>query len=287
MLSGNSSTASSLTIAMTFAVGTDPDIALINVQNRVQSAIQLLPEEVRRQGVTIQKSAAELPEDPVVRLAGRALRRSVRLELRDAERHRRAAPHSGHRQRPGIRRARLLDSHLAAAGQAHGARPDARRRRGGRARAEHAVRGRPARRRAHRRARRSDALRDHAVPAVGSRAVRAHRADATGDNGQVVRLQRRRARRARRTRLWVRALALGKARHRRGAPARARRERARVRGGRLREDGGARARGFPEGLEWSIPYDTSKYVRTSMREVALHVRRGARARVLRRLGVPL
>ena len=56
MLSGNSSTASSLTIAMTFAVGTDPDIALINVQNRVQSAIQLLPEEVRRQGVSIQKA---------------------------------------------------------------------------------------------------------------------------------------------------------------------------------------------------------------------------------------
>ena len=26
--------------------------------------------------------------------------------------------------------------------------------------------------------------------------------------------------------------------------------------------------GFPEGLAWSIPYDTSKYVRTSMREVA-------------------
>ena len=56
MLSGSSSTAGSLTIAMTFAVGTDPDIALINVQNRVQSAMQLLPEEVRRQGVTVQKA---------------------------------------------------------------------------------------------------------------------------------------------------------------------------------------------------------------------------------------
>jgi len=56
MLSGSSSTAGTLTIAMTFAVGTDPDIALVNVQNRVQSAIQLLPEEVRRQGVSIQKA---------------------------------------------------------------------------------------------------------------------------------------------------------------------------------------------------------------------------------------
>ena len=55
MLSGSSSSGS-LTIAITFAVGTDPDISLINVQNRVQSAIQLLPEEVRRQGVTVQKA---------------------------------------------------------------------------------------------------------------------------------------------------------------------------------------------------------------------------------------
>jgi HAE1 family hydrophobic/amphiphilic exporter-1/multidrug efflux pump len=45
-----------LTIAITFAVGTDPDTAMINVQNRVQSAVQLLPEEVRRQGVTVQKA---------------------------------------------------------------------------------------------------------------------------------------------------------------------------------------------------------------------------------------
>jgi multidrug efflux pump subunit AcrB len=56
MRSGSSSTAGSLEIAMTFAVGTDPDIAVINVQNRVQSAVQLLPEEVRRQGVTVQKA---------------------------------------------------------------------------------------------------------------------------------------------------------------------------------------------------------------------------------------
>ena len=61
MLSGNSSTASSLTIAMTFAVGTDPDIALINVQNRVQSAIQLLPEEVQAARRLDPEGAAELP----------------------------------------------------------------------------------------------------------------------------------------------------------------------------------------------------------------------------------
>jgi HAE1 family hydrophobic/amphiphilic exporter-1/multidrug efflux pump len=52
----NSSSTGTLTIAITFAVGTNPDISVINVQNRVQSALQLLPEEVRRQGVTVAKS---------------------------------------------------------------------------------------------------------------------------------------------------------------------------------------------------------------------------------------
>jgi hydrophobe/amphiphile efflux-1 (HAE1) family protein len=51
-----SSSSGLLEIAITFAVGTDPDISVINVQNRVQSALQLLPEEVRRQGVTVAKA---------------------------------------------------------------------------------------------------------------------------------------------------------------------------------------------------------------------------------------
>ena len=40
---------------MTFRIGTDPDIATINVNNRVQARTALLPEEVRRQGVTVRK----------------------------------------------------------------------------------------------------------------------------------------------------------------------------------------------------------------------------------------
>ena len=48
-----SSGAGSLTINISFAVGTDADIAAINVNNRVQAALPLLPEEVRRQGVTV------------------------------------------------------------------------------------------------------------------------------------------------------------------------------------------------------------------------------------------
>ncbi len=55
-----SSADGSLAIAVTFNVGTDPDIATINVQNRVQAALPLLPEEVRRQGVTVRKNSPSI-----------------------------------------------------------------------------------------------------------------------------------------------------------------------------------------------------------------------------------
>jgi len=44
-----------LGMTITFAIGTNPDLAAINVSNRVQSALAQLPEEVRRQGVTVRK----------------------------------------------------------------------------------------------------------------------------------------------------------------------------------------------------------------------------------------
>jgi len=55
-----SSGAGSLTINISFAVGTDADIAAINVNNRVQAALPLLPEEVRRQGVTVVKASNDI-----------------------------------------------------------------------------------------------------------------------------------------------------------------------------------------------------------------------------------
>jgi HAE1 family hydrophobic/amphiphilic exporter-1/multidrug efflux pump len=44
-----------LAMTITFAIGTDPDLAAINVSNRVQTALSQLPEEVRRQGVSVRK----------------------------------------------------------------------------------------------------------------------------------------------------------------------------------------------------------------------------------------
>ncbi|HNR12307.1 MAG TPA: multidrug efflux RND transporter permease subunit [Thermodesulfobacteriota bacterium] len=42
-------------VVATFAIGTNPDLAVINVQNRVQAALPRLPEAVRREGVVVRK----------------------------------------------------------------------------------------------------------------------------------------------------------------------------------------------------------------------------------------
>jgi HAE1 family hydrophobic/amphiphilic exporter-1/multidrug efflux pump len=46
-----------LMVTVTFNVGADPDLATINVNNRVQAAVPRLPEEVRRQGVVVRKAS--------------------------------------------------------------------------------------------------------------------------------------------------------------------------------------------------------------------------------------
>ena len=50
----------SLSITVTFAVGTNPDQNTINVNNRVQAAQTTLPTEVRRQGVTVTKKSSNM-----------------------------------------------------------------------------------------------------------------------------------------------------------------------------------------------------------------------------------
>ena len=50
----------SYSLTVTFALGTDPDIDTVNVQNRAQLATPLLPQEVQRQGLVIRKKSAAL-----------------------------------------------------------------------------------------------------------------------------------------------------------------------------------------------------------------------------------
>lgn len=56
--SSSSTSAGSSSITLTFETGTDPDIAQVQVQNKLAQATPLLPEVVQRQGVTVQKSSA-------------------------------------------------------------------------------------------------------------------------------------------------------------------------------------------------------------------------------------
>lgn len=51
-----------LNITITFQIGTNPDQATINVNNRVQRALALLPQEVQRQGVQVQKRSSSILE---------------------------------------------------------------------------------------------------------------------------------------------------------------------------------------------------------------------------------
>ncbi|WP_104498473.1 efflux RND transporter permease subunit [Acinetobacter indicus] len=57
-ISSNSAGNGSASIALNFEQGVDPDIAQVQVQNKLQSATALLPEDVQRQGVRVTKSGA-------------------------------------------------------------------------------------------------------------------------------------------------------------------------------------------------------------------------------------
>ncbi len=54
-MSSTSSSSGNMTLTVTFEAGTDPDLAQVNVQNRVDQAAPLLPDVVAKQGVTVQK----------------------------------------------------------------------------------------------------------------------------------------------------------------------------------------------------------------------------------------
>ena len=58
--SSQSSSRGSANITATFAKGTDPDIAQVQVQNKIQTAVSRLPAEVQQQGVRVTKSNADL-----------------------------------------------------------------------------------------------------------------------------------------------------------------------------------------------------------------------------------
>lgn len=56
-MSSTSDSSGNVSLLLTFKAGTDPDIAQVQVQNKLSLATPLLPEEVQRQGVQVAKSA--------------------------------------------------------------------------------------------------------------------------------------------------------------------------------------------------------------------------------------
>lgn len=57
-MSSTSDSAGGVTITLTFKSGTDPDIAQVQVQNKLQLATPLLPQEVQQQGISVEKSSS-------------------------------------------------------------------------------------------------------------------------------------------------------------------------------------------------------------------------------------
>ncbi|HHR0773882.1 TPA: efflux RND transporter permease subunit, partial [Serratia marcescens] len=57
-MSSTSDSSGSVTITLTFDSGTDPDIAQVQVQNKLSLATPLLPQEVQQQGLKVEKSSS-------------------------------------------------------------------------------------------------------------------------------------------------------------------------------------------------------------------------------------
>jgi multidrug efflux pump len=57
-MSSTSESSGRAEVTLTFKAGTDPDIAQVQVQNKLQAAMPLLPQEVQEQGIRVNKSSA-------------------------------------------------------------------------------------------------------------------------------------------------------------------------------------------------------------------------------------
>ena len=87
-MSSQATTDGQMSITVTFAVGTDVDLAQVQVQNRVNQALPRLPEEVRRLGITAVKSSPDLTmvihlTSPDARYDELYLRNYAVLQVRD------------------------------------------------------------------------------------------------------------------------------------------------------------------------------------------------------------
>lgn len=57
-MASNSDSSGNVSVTLTFDSGTSPDIAQVQVQNKLQMAMPLLPQEVQQQGISVKKSSS-------------------------------------------------------------------------------------------------------------------------------------------------------------------------------------------------------------------------------------
>ena len=91
----------SYNLTVSFELGTDPDINTVNVNNRVQTALAQLPQEVQLEGLTVQKKSSAILQFLSALQRERQAGSAVHHQLRDHQRARRAVA-----QRPGVGQAR-------------------------------------------------------------------------------------------------------------------------------------------------------------------------------------
>ena len=109
-ITSNSTNSGTSTITATFELGRSPDLAAVDVQNRVAATLGRLPNEVKNIGVTVTKATTGF-----VMGVGR-LRREQRVRLALPQqlprrlRARRAQAHSRRRRRHDLRRAQVRDA---------------------------------------------------------------------------------------------------------------------------------------------------------------------------------
>ena len=112
-----------LTLKVSFEVGSNLDMDNVLTQNRVSqahAADAAVGQELRRLG---EEGAGVSAARHLDQVAERHLRQQLSLELHDHQHQRRHRPHPGRRADQPVRRQRLRDARLAAAGRHRPARP--------------------------------------------------------------------------------------------------------------------------------------------------------------------
>ena len=117
----------SYTLTVSFELGTDPDINTVNVNNRVQTALAKLPQEVRQQGADGQEEILGAARRRRRLFAERHLRRAVHQQLRHHQRARPDPQHARRGRRLAVQSAGLFHAGLGADRPADRPRPHHRR----------------------------------------------------------------------------------------------------------------------------------------------------------------